>query len=303
MRRIVIAIVLALLCPLACLASDKPKNPSITKALVIAGQDGSHWSEGAADCMEQILENTGLFEVDVIITPDSAEKMDSFEPDFSSYSLVIINYGGVEWKQSVKTRFENYVSNGGGVVVLHSSIIPMENWKAYNEMTGLGAWNGRNEDWGPYLYLKNGRYVYDYTPGWAGHHGLQHKTVIETQDPSHPIMKGLPPVWMHFKDEIYTKLRGPAKNIRVLATTHEEDRDEPMMWTVDYGKGRVFVDVLGHCGNDPEMTYSMTCAGFQITFIRGCEWAATGKVTYDEVSDFPGEDYCTFRMDFMYKSH
>jgi type 1 glutamine amidotransferase len=48
---------------------------------------------------------------------------------------------------------------------------------------------------------------------------------------------------------------------------------QPMLWTVDYGKGRVFVTALGH---DPA---AMGSAGFITTLVRGSEWAATGKVT------------------------
>ena len=47
----------------------------------------------------------------------------------------------------------------------------------------------------------------------------------------------------------------------------------PMLWTVNYGKGRVFVTALGH---DPE---AMKSAGFIATYTRGTEWAATGAVT------------------------
>lgn len=271
-------------------------NPN--RILIIAGQDGSHWSEGAAACMKSILDNSGLFTADVLITPDKPEEMDGFKPIFDDYSLVIIDYGGVEWAPEVKASFETYVSGGGGVVFLHSSVIPMENWGEYNRMTGLGAWNGRDEKWGPYVYVKDGKTIYDYSPGWAGHHGLQHKAVIDNIAAKHPIMRGLPGSWLHFKDEIYTRLRGPAQNMEILATTREDGRGEPLMWTVRYGKGRIFVDLLGHCGSDPNMTYSMTCAGFQITFIRGCEWAATGKVTYNLINDFPTENQCTFRMDF-----
>ena len=48
------------------------------------------------------------------------------------------------------------------------------------------AWDGRNEKDGPYLYWKDGQYVYDYSPGYAGYHGLQHETVIEHRAPHHP---------------------------------------------------------------------------------------------------------------------
>ena len=274
-----------------------PRKDKI-RTLVIAGQDGSHWSEGAAECVRQMLENSGLFSVDVLITPDWGEDMSSFKPKFSKYGLVVIDYGGVEWSDCIKRSFESYVEKGGGVVFIHSSIIPMENWPEYNKMTGLGAWNGRDGKWGPYLYLQDGKYVYDYSPGWAGHHGLQHHVFVDHPSPEHPIVKGLPRRWHHYKDEIYTRLRGPAENIEVVATTHDSGRDEPVMWTVTYGKGRIFTDVLGHCGSDPNMIYSRTCTGYQVTFLRGCEWAATGTVTQRVPPDFPDEDHYTLRKDF-----
>jgi uncharacterized protein len=61
---------------------------------------------------------------------------------------------------------------------------------------------------------------------------------------------------------------GPAKQPTPGAGLHQL-----VLWTVDYGRGRVFVTALGH---DPE---SMTSAGFVVTFTRGTEWAATGAVT------------------------
>ena len=285
-------------------ASGREQMPvSRIKTLIIAGMDGSHYPAGSAECMRQALENSGHFDVDVLMTPGWGGDMSSFHPRFKDYSLVIINYGGVEWADSVKADFESYVSDGGGVVFIHSSIIPMENWPAWNRMTGLGAWNGRNENWGPYVYIQDGKVVRDETPGWAGYHGLQHQIVIDHQALDHPIVKGLPTSWHHFKDEIYLHLRGPAENLEIIATTRDGDRDEPLMWTVRYGKGRIFVDVLGHCGNDPEMTYAMTCTGYQTTLLRGCEWAATGTVTLPLPVDFPDKVRSTLRPDFKLPEH
>lgn len=49
--------------------------------------------------------------------------------------------------------------------------------------------------------------------------------------------------------------------------------NEPMLWTTEYGKGRVFITALGHDGEtSPDPT-------FRVTFTRGAEWASTGKVT------------------------
>ncbi|MDR2040211.1 MAG: ThuA domain-containing protein [Bacteroidales bacterium] len=276
------------------------------KAMIATGQDGSHWWKGGNDAMKQILENTGLFTVDIIETPDWGGDMKLFNPDFSKYELVIINYGGATWAEETRKNFEKFVADGGGVVAVHSSMVPMEDWPAYNEIIGLGAWNGRNEKWGPYVYWADGKFVYDYSPGWAGHHALQRMSTIEHRNPEHPILKGLNPVWRHFKDEIYSKLRGPAKNMEILATTWDGSEDggsgrhEPMIWTVKYGKGKAFVTLLGHAGNDPELRYAMECTGFQVTLARGAEWAATGKVTQGIPDDFPTENVYTLRPEFRY---
>ncbi len=88
------------------------------------------------------------------------------------------------------------------------------------------------------ILLEDGHSVYDYSPGYAGYHGLQHETVIEHRAPHHPILQGLPPQWKHFKDEIYTRLRGPVRNMEILGQLlNERGRHEPLMWTVSYGKG------------------------------------------------------------------
>jgi hypothetical protein len=49
--------------------------------------------------------------------------------------------------------------------------------------------------------------------------------------------------------------------------------DQPMLWTANYGSGRVFVTALGHDAD------AMKLPGFVVTFARGAEWAATGSVT------------------------
>jgi type 1 glutamine amidotransferase len=66
-------------------------------------------------------------------------------------------------------------------------------------------------------------------------------------------------------------------------------RHEPMIFTVQYGKGRVFHTPMGH-GND-----SQECVGFIVTLQRGAEWAATGQVTQPIPSDFPARDQISSR--------
>jgi type 1 glutamine amidotransferase len=86
---------------------------------------------------------------------------------------------------------------------------------------------------------------------------------------------------MHTKDELYHGLRGPAENVTVLASalSDKTKEQEPMLMVIPFGQGRVFHTALGH------FTEAVNGAGFQITFIRGTEWAATGKVTLPAVKD------------------
>jgi type 1 glutamine amidotransferase len=49
--------------------------------------------------------------------------------------------------------------------------------------------------------------------------------------------------------------------------------NQPMLWTVTHGNGRVFVTALGHDAA------AMRSDGFAATLCRGAEWAATGNVT------------------------
>ena len=151
-------------------------------------------------------------------------------------------------------------------------------------MIGLGGWGGRNETSGPYVYFTDeGKLVRDTTAGRGGSHGPQHEFAIIVRDSTHPITKGMPARWMHTKDELYDSLRGPAENMKILATafSSKTKRHEPMIMTIEVGKGRVFHTPMGH------ETYSMECIGFMNTLQRGTEWAATGKVTIPVPEDFP----------------
>lgn len=66
--------------------------------------------------------------------------------------------------------------------------------------------------------------------------------------------------------------------------------------------GKVIMDgkraVLGHVDGGAAVGYrpiAMECVGFIVTFQRGCEWAATGKVTQTIPQDFPTESETVIR--------
>jgi type 1 glutamine amidotransferase len=260
------------------------------KALILDGQNNHKNWPTTTKMMKKYLEDTGLFTVDVATTAPQGSDA-KFKPEFKNYSVVVSNYNGADWPKETQAAFVDYVKGGGGFVVIHAADNPFGEWKEYNEMIGLGGWGGRTEKSGPYIYLDEaGKVVRDNTPGGGGHHGPQHPFQIIVRDPDHPVTKGMPREWMHMNDELYDKLRGPGQNMHILATALAESsksgsgKHEPMIFTIDYGKGRVFHTPMGH-GND-----SQECVGFITTLVRGCEWAATGKVTLPIPSDFPTAD-------------
>ena len=281
-------VLLSMLLPRVLSAQNAP--PPI-KALIVTGQNYHPWKVTSA-ALKQILEDTGLFQVDIAVSPPAKASMKSFRPNFAAYQLVVLDYSGDDWPSSTQKAFIAYVKNGGGVVVYHSANNPFPKWPEYNEIIGLAGWGERTEKTGPYIYWKDGKVVRDAGPGVCGYHGPEHAFLVVNREPNHPITAGLPPNWMHGSDELYGLLRGPAKNLSVLATAYfspEQSgtgRNEPVLFTVNYGAGRVFHTVLGHARPDGPQP-ALECVGFVVTFRRGAEWAATGKVTQKIPADFP----------------
>src|SRR3954463_4645262 len=283
---------------LLSLLSLMTSQAAALKALIIDGQN-NHDYKSSTPHLKKLLEETGLFTVDVATTPSAKGDMKTFHPKFTDYKVVISNYNGEPWSDETKADFENYVKNGGGFVSVHAADNAFPNWKAYNEMIGLGGWNNRNEKSGPYLRLRDGKFQPLAAPGPGGSHGKQHAFLMETRSPEHPIMAGLPAKWMHAKEELYDRLRGPAANLTVLASAFSAKEqsgtgeNEPLLMTLTYGKGRVFHTALGH--NNGKDLAAPRCVGCITTLQRGVEWAATGKVTQKIPDDFPSAEKVSLR--------
>ncbi len=266
-------------------------RPVLIKALIVTGQSGHDWRL-STPIVKQILEQTNLFEVDVAVSPDEGGDMSKFTPDFGAYDVVVLNYEGDLWSEQTQKAFVDYVNSGGGVVAFHAANNAFPDWKEYNRILGLGGWGGRDERWGPYIRWRGGKVVRDYSPGEGGSHPSKHIIQVVTRNRRHPVMKGLPRMWLHARDGFNIKMRGPAENLTVLATAYADPaldggtgEHEPVIFTIDYGKGRVFHTLMGHAANEP--VGAMECVGFIVTFQRGAEWAATGKVTQTIPKDFP----------------
>ena len=321
---------------LACQATSQREEKF--KALIIDGSNNHYVWPKTTQMMKSYFEETSLFEVDIkrmdtiwlgvkynpnrpeayesfisdhpagnqAITKDPLKVID-FKADFGAYDLIVLNVGErtPNWPDETKRAFENHIKNGGGLVVVHAANNAWGDWEAYNEMIGLGGWGNRDSTSGPAAYYdEKGALIVNSAADTCATHGPETEYVITTRAPDHPIMQGIPESWLHTRDEMYAKMRGPFKNATILATAYSDPeketapwdatvrgsgRNEPMLLAIEYGQGRIYHSVIGH------FDYSQECVGFITLLQRGAEWAVTGKVTQAIPEDFPTADQSSAR--------
>ncbi len=262
-KRIVIAI--PVLLGLGCfLFAQAPSGPAKIQTLIITGQNGHDW-RGTTPLLRKALEDTGRFAVRV------TEEFRGAGPEtLAPYDLVVLNYYELKkpelrWGERADNALLDFARSGKGIVVYHFSVAAFEGWGEYEKLSA-GNWRPGN-----------------------GHHSAGHDFTVDIKDADHPITRGVKASFPQPKDELYANLRWqPAGTYHVLATAWDDHAlyggkakqptpgagiDQPMLWTTEYGKGRVFTTALGH-----DIPAVQTPA-FVVTFTRGAEWAATGAVT------------------------
>jgi uncharacterized protein len=262
------------------------------RVVIIDGWNNHQWPL-TTPIMKKALEDSGRFTVDVSTTPKrNQEKLIPpnwqsipFPPDLSKYDVLVSNYNGPSWPKDFNDSLDTRLKEGKiGLVIVHAANNSFGGWDDYRKMVGMGWYNAKSGD---RLFLddQGKRVIIPKGKGQGPGHRYTGKFTITIRDPDHPITKGMPSEWLHNNDELYDNMRGPIENVHLLATAYSKGTKahEPMIWTVKYGKGRVFHTPMGHAVD------AMRCVGFQATLDRGTEWAATGKVTLPLPSNFPTE--------------
>ena len=245
------------------------------RALILDGANNHDWRAGTR-AIRSILEGSGRFTVDVSTNPA--------KPDFRGYDVVINNFNGghtaegMRWPRDVEQALSEFVRNGGGLVSFHAANNAFLRWPEYNDMIGL-LW--RDQSFGPGLAIVGGKTItIPKGQGLAPGHGPRHDFEMQLLDADHPITRGLPKSWMHPSEQLTHGQHGPAGNLHVLtyAFSPVSQQGEPMDWIRTYGKGRVYVTMLGHTWKD-EQNPNLDDVAFQALLARGTEWAGSGAVT------------------------
>ncbi len=141
----------------------------------------------------------------------------------------------------------NFVKSGKGFFVQHLATASFAKWEDFGKLCGR-KWVMRTSGHGP-------RDVFE----------------AKVVNKKHPITAGM----SNFKidDELYAKLQGTGKiNVLAEADSDWSKKTEPLIFTLNYGKGRTVHNAFGHDGK------ALMNPSVQKIIVRGVEWAATGKV-------------------------
>lgn len=168
-------------------------------------------------------------------------------PALASYDAVFLhfkNYANrIPTAAPLWKNLEQYITNGGGLVIAHFGCGALQEWNGYVKVSGR-VWDPRKRAHDPY--------------------GSFLVRILQT---GHPATKGLADFTT--TDELYTCLTGDtAINVLAQATSKVDQSIQPMAFVLTPGKGRVFNSPLGH------NLGALTAQGVRDLYLNGTRWAA-----------------------------
>lgn len=241
-------------------------KPGALRALIFSGRNNHDW-RSTTPFLKQLLLRSGRFDVRV-----EEEPAGTTGATLAAYDVLVLDYNGPRWGEATEKAMEEFVKSGKGLVVAHGGSYAFTGLEVLGDghkKTGI-----KQPAWPEYLKMIGGYWTEG--PPKTGHAPL-HSFQVKLVDSQYPITRGMKETFWA-TDELYHNQRMQPE-AHILATAFDEPKlggtgkDEPILWTVDYGKGRVFYTALGHD------LAAMQESGFMDTFVRGAEWAATGNVS------------------------
>jgi putative heme-binding domain-containing protein len=159
---------------------------------------------------------------------------------------VLVFYQQGKWTPERAANVDKFLARGGGLVYIHFAVDGGNDAPGFADRIGL-AWRGGQSK------FRHGPLDVDFASG-----------------ESHPIARNFTKV--HFHDESYWNLVGDAKRAKLLATGNEENAPQPLFWTLEEGRGRVFVSIPGH------FSWTFDDPLFRVLLLRGIAWTAREPV-------------------------
>lgn len=138
-------------------------------------------------------------------------------------TIVFLNTTGSFFNEHQKQALQDFVTNGGGFVGIHSATDTFYDWPWYGKMIG----------------------------GYFKSHPKVQTATLKVVNKNHPATAELPAIWQR-RDEWYN-FKSLNSNIEVLITIDESSyqggengEPHPVSWYHHMEKGRVFYTALGH---------------------------------------------------------
>ena len=252
-------------------------KPGTVKVLILTGRNNHDW-RASTPYLRKLLVDTGRFDARVVEEPEGIT-----EETLAPYDVIVVDYGGPRWGGITEKAVESFVGSGRGMVAVHGASYSFSGLEVLAD--GHASTGIREAPWPAYGLMVGGR--------WSGvppkqFHGQRHSFQVKIVRNDHPVVRGMPPAFTA-TDELYHQMKFLPSTL-ILATAYDDPKfggtgeAEPMLCANQYREGRVFYTALGHD------LAAMNESGFINTFVRGTEWAATGKVTLppDVTSARPG---------------
>lgn len=171
---------------------------------------------------------------------------------------VLVFYQRGDWTPVRAAAIDAFLARGGGLVYIHWAVDGQQDSPGFAKRIALA--------WGAGAKFRHGPLSIDFPQGDV-----------------HPITRGLKTT--KFVDESYWGLTGMLAQDRILGTGREDDQPQPLFWSLEPGKGRVFVSIPGH------YSWSFDDPLFRLLLLRGIGWVAHDSV--DRFNDlvWPGADW------------
>ncbi|MBN9118555.1 MAG: ThuA domain-containing protein [Planctomycetes bacterium] len=175
--------------------------------------------------------------------------------EFQKADLMVFYQRG-DWTAARAADVDAFLERGGGLVYVHWAVDGQKDAPGFAKRIGL--------TWGAGAKFRHGPLDLDF------------------KQAKHPITRNFDK--LKLVDESYWQLTGELPKDRVLGWADEDARPQPLFWSLEQGKGRVFVSIPGH------YSWSFDDPLFRVLLLRGIAWSAREPV--DRFNDlvWPGAD-------------
>jgi putative heme-binding domain-containing protein len=170
---------------------------------------------------------------------------------------VMVFYQHGDWSEERASEIDAFLKRGGGLVYIHWAVDGRAMGREFAKRIGLAALGGG---------------------------GYRHGDVTLTfnRETRHPVIRNFDTLTL--LDETYWNLVGSLPPNSALATAIEVNAQQPQLWSLEHGRGRLFVSIPGH--------YSWTFDDplFRVLLLRAIAWTAHEPV--DRFNDlvWPGAE-------------